>query len=466
MENIINNIDITDLSVYQSKQNKINITDDDLPDIENDIYEMMNEYMITEIINMSSPNFYKDFIEGITDLIYDYWFDCGICDEDDYDDIEEFIEQLTEIYFDICDIPMRTSYHSINDCKNITNDENVRFITEQLKYLKNIPQAKQKTLEWYQFRYNLITASNLWKVFGSDANRNSLIYEKCKPFDTFRNENTNCNVESTLHWGVRYEPISVMIYENMYNTKVDEFGCIPHNKYNFIGASPDGINNDINNKILYGRMIEIKNIYNRDITGIPKQEYWVQTQIQMECCNLNECDFVETRFKEYANETSFYQDDTHDYKGVILYFIHRTNNISIINTLSEMGTINHYNIPIYKYMPVNNSTDIESVSLWINSMKDTYKNEYILFNTIYWYLDEFSCVLIKRNRQWFDNARPKIEDLWNIILKERVDGYQHRASKKRICKTEVIIQTNPDLSNTHIIKNLPITNHICLVKLE
>jgi hypothetical protein len=45
-------------------------------------------------------------------------------------------------------------------------------------------------------------------------------------------------------------------------------------------------------------MLEIKNISNRIIDGIPKEEYWVQMQIQMETCDLDECDFVETRFKE------------------------------------------------------------------------------------------------------------------------------------------------------------------------
>ena len=52
-------------------------------------------------------------------------------------------------------------------------------------------------------------------------------------------------------------------------------------------------------------MLEIKNIVNREITGIPKKEYWVQMQMQMEVCAIyEECDFLETRFKEYENEAS------------------------------------------------------------------------------------------------------------------------------------------------------------------
>jgi hypothetical protein len=45
-------------------------------------------------------------------------------------------------------------------------------------------------------------------------------------------------------------------------------------------------------------MLEIKNIVNRDITGEPLHHYWIQMQVQMEVCDLDVCDFLETRFKE------------------------------------------------------------------------------------------------------------------------------------------------------------------------
>ena len=38
-----------------------------------------------------------------------------------------------------------------------------------------------------------------------------------------------------------YEPLT-MLYEAKNDTKIDEFGCIQHPIYDFIGASPDGIN--------------------------------------------------------------------------------------------------------------------------------------------------------------------------------------------------------------------------------
>ena len=53
---------------------------------------------------------------------------------------------------------------------------------------------------------------------------------------------------------------------------------------------------------------------NRDITGIPKEEYWVQMQVQLETCDLEYCDFFETRFKEYVTADQYYEDTEHSYK--------------------------------------------------------------------------------------------------------------------------------------------------------
>ena len=91
------------------------------------------------------------------------------------------------------------------------------------------------------------------------------------------------------------------LYKKLYNTNITDFGCIKHSQYSCIGASPDGINTDITNPRLE-ECLEIKNIVNREINGIPKFEYWIQMQVQMETCDLNECDFLETKFVEYENE--------------------------------------------------------------------------------------------------------------------------------------------------------------------
>ena len=70
----------------------------------------------------------------------------------------------------------------------------------QIEKLQNLTQIVQRTNEWYQFRHNLITASNIWKAIGSEANQNSLILEKCKPMGS-ESSYESVNTDSPLHWG-------------------------------------------------------------------------------------------------------------------------------------------------------------------------------------------------------------------------------------------------------------------------
>ena len=265
--------------------------------------------------------------------------------------------------------------------------------------LRSIPQPTQKSQEWHEFRHGLMTASNIWKALASEAQRNSLIYEKCKPLQTSNHSFGG----GSLQWGIRYEPITIEIYQRIYQTTVDDFGCIRHPTHHFIGASPDGINIDPASD-RYGRMIEVKNIVNREITGIPKEEYWTQMQIQMETWDLDECDFIETRFCEYEDEEDYIADIDQEWKGVIWEFQDLTS--------LEMRTA-------FQIHPISDQP------------KSTNQ---VLYKTTYWYLDELSCVYVPRNRKWFQSVLPQLETTWNTIVAERQSGYEHRASKKRAQK--------------------------------
>ena len=47
--------------------------------------------------------------------------------------------------------------------------------TEIIEYVRNKPQPTQRTPAWYEFRNNLITASNAWKALKSKADRKSVV---------------------------------------------------------------------------------------------------------------------------------------------------------------------------------------------------------------------------------------------------------------------------------------------------
>jgi putative phage-type endonuclease len=356
--------------------------------------------------------------------------------------IRELYDEITERFYDEI-APPRVS-PSIHTADYDAHAKEI--LTAKIRALQEKPQPDQRTPEWYARRNNLITASAASKAFGSQASVNQLVYEKCKSqteaaaaaaeaarTGSAANQSPPAPlqgpVNSPLHWGQRYEPVTVMVYEHRNRTTLGEFGCIQHETYPFIGASPDGINIDAVS-LIYGRMVEIKNIVNREITGHPKEEYWIQTQIQMEVCDLDECDFVETRFKEYESKEEYDADGTTkegytakgNEKGVILWF----------QTAPALTQSGHIATPtqLYEYAPIG-ATPYQYDKWEVEMFTKHERLGSIWVRTIYWYLDEYSCVLVRRNRLWFEEAVKVLADVWAMIEEERETGYEHRAPVKR-----------------------------------
>lgn len=403
-------------------------SEEDIIDLEIEIHDSVDKYLAENGIQQCQPEFYKTMVDKITQDYLDDLICIGFIEEDrPYEKVFKRFRRRVHLfiknYFSIIGIPRR-AYK--NPRPNIYESVDKDVIKTQLEKLNASNQIVQRTPEWYQFRHNLITASNIWKAVGSEANQNSLILEKCKPMATDSYDTSSPNTDSPMHWGVKYEPLTVMLYEYRNRCKVGEFGCIQHPAYSFIGASPDGIVVSEESSA-YGRMLEIKNVVSREITGVPKMDYWVQMQTQMEVCNLNECDFVETQFKEYdeVDEDLFYKNKhKYLYNGVILYFIK-----------SDFAD----GKPHYVYMPLNTELNKTAITDWINDKKLELKETHVLFKRIYWYCEAYSCVLIKRNRPWFEMALPKIQELWDTVEKERVTGYEHRKPKKRVAEKRCLI---------------------------
>lgn len=393
LQNIIDSFVLPDIFTTKEYDNLIEVAGILIDDL---ITSDISIYKLYEFENIIINNVFELIHYSIKDL---YSFSIE-------DELINIIKKALKIYYTYINPPR--SYDKTFIRKSINKNK----MKNKIDYLKNIPQPDQRTNDWYIFRHNMLTASSIWKVFDSESAKNQIIYDKCAPLDL--NKYNNFSTDSPMHWGQRYEPLSIMWYENKYKTQITDFGCIPHDKYKFIGASPDGINTDINND-RYGRMLEIKNIVNRDITGIPKTEYWIQMQFQMEVCNLNECDFLETRFIEYDDEESFINDGTfnlssnNEIKGVIIYFIKNEK-------------------PFYEYCPF--MCNKEEFIKWEENIMS--KNSNITWmKNIYWKLSEISCVLVLRNKNWFNKVLSDVKNIWDIIEYEKINGYQHRAPKKK-----------------------------------
>ena len=137
--------------------------------------------------------------------------------------------------------------------------------------------------------------------------------------------------------------------------------------------------------------------------------------------NYNQCT-TEFMAPELDNDNTYEIDFINDTqntelkKGIIMYF---SNKIS--------------NKPVYIHKPYEMS--LETFELWGEKKIDEYLH-LLWIKNIYWKLDEFSCVLVIRNRIWFQDNVYMLQEVSDIIKKERITGYEHRAPKKRVLKND------------------------------
>ena len=389
----------------------------DLDDLYETTFILLENYMHLNVGHYIQPGFHAMVVKDMTDLLL---MTLSPCADNELDDlITPLVEERLALFYRFI-APARSSGDTFIRVK-----PSIDIMRKKIEYLQSVPQPEQRTNEWYEFRAKHLTASNIWKAFISESTRNQLILEKCQPVNLIKFGNTS--LDSPMHWGQKYEPLSVMLYEHIYQTKISDFGCIPHRTIKFLAASPDGIVTNADS-LRYGRMLEVKNIVNREITGIPKMEYWVQMQLQMEVCELNECDFLETRFTEYLSKEEYEEDMETKYKGMLMLF------------MSASGK------PVYEFAPLASeagtnaseagtnaseagTSEAQAEDTWQDAMMEKHQTLTWIKN-IYWKLDEFSCVLVLRNKFWFASALPQLEEVWATIEREKEHGYSHREPKK------------------------------------
>jgi hypothetical protein len=287
----------------------------------------------------------------------------------------------------------------------------VERVTARLAHLRTQHAALQRTPEWETLRRELFTASTLHKALGSVAQQNALLFSKCQP----------PNAPAAFHglygtgpmyWGTVMEPVTRQFYEHRYATRIEEFGCLRHDTCAYLAASPDGINADPASP-RYGRLVEFKNVVSRVLTGTPTREYWIQMQTQLEVCGLDECDFMETQFVEYATRRDWEDAHIADPSVEAGWFV---------RWQAPDGTLHH------AYPPWGIS--LEDKEAWDAAYDPPPDWEFVSRN--YWRLTNWSCVLVARQpRWWHDVALPQVDRLWATLQRERVEGHAHRAPRSR-----------------------------------
>ena len=380
------------------------VNDKDIEDFKESVCYIIDEVINNNIHIYSDKHFDELLFETVLDIVKkSYWDIINLFDFD----VEGQVWDAIEIYF------YRYNAFRSYSTTTIVNSPNNKKVNKLLTKYMSTPQLEQRSKEWFEFRRSGLSASDIWKAVDSQSMQNSLIYSKCKPMNMKLSKSTN--ITTAFHNGHLFEPLSIMHYEFDFNTIVGEFGCMAHKDYKYLLASPDGINIKEGNE-RYGRMVEVKNPTTRELTGIPKKEYWIQMQLQMEVWDFEECDFLETVFKQYdtfeeylADGDTFTRTANNKRKGIIIRFYDGEQ-------------------PIYKYSPVDISK--EEFNSWYDKTLDESTNlEFVC--KIYWYLHDYSCVLVPRNKKWFNHVQPKLKSIWNTIEKERVEGYEHRKPKSK-----------------------------------
>ena len=287
-------------------------------------------------------------------------------------------------------------------------------LTEQIKHLKTIPQPEQRTPEWYTFRNNRLTASDLGTIIGVNPYEkyNKIIQKKCgfeAPF--YMNNN--------IRRGVKYEEVITMIYQYRNRVKVFEYGCIPHPTIGHFGASPDGIvDSDSENQNLVGRMLEIKCPGSRPITGFCPEYYYAQVQGQLEVCDLEYCDFVECKIEDYDSKLDYFDDFLLDSEGKCNYYY---NSLGLEKGIVIEAYDKEKGKDAFWYAPLG--VNYQESYLWENKILEEEilpSTRYEYTKTTYWKATEYNELLIKRDKEWFDTVcLPKINKFWEDVLHYR-----------------------------------------------
>ena len=299
----------------------------------------------------------------------------------------------------------------INNKKVMDNIYNTR--REKLKKLKELKLPEQRSQEWYNMRKQRLTASSLASALNKDhfTSRSELILSKLeeKPYET----------NPITEWGVKYEDVAIMFYEELNNVKVLDFGLVPHPYFDAFGASPDGICDDTGNLDYIGRMVEIKCPPKRKFTKTVPEHYKMQVLGQLEVCNLDECDFFQVKIEEY-NDYEEYSKDNFINESTLRNSWGRTAlNFPKGCTLTYIKS--NEDKMSYLYPKFNLSDSMYSI--WLQENKDKIEKEGHKFvEAKYWKITRYECTLLQRNKEWWNNIIPSILSFYEELLYYKQDN--------------------------------------------
>lgn len=260
------------------------------------------------------------------------------------------------------------------------------------------PGITQHSDEWHAARAELITASDFAQALGKGkfGTQRDLVRRKvrgvAKPIDM---------TAEPLRWGTRYEPVALAIYTAKTGARVNEYGLLKHPRHAFFGASPDGITED-------GIMVEIKCPWKRvsDHSTVPEQ-YFYQIQGQLDVCDLEECDYIECKFREHNDTTTWLAARAERLP-------HHWGATREITTPDTNGGQQHTATDQHHYF-IHDTDDsvLRAVTAWREAGE----------RVRLWECIDVWLTRVPRNREFFRGAITRLEHIWSAI--ERFKGDPH-----------------------------------------
>ena len=243
------------------------------------------------------------------------------------------------------------------------------------RVLRLYGQNDQRSDQWHAKRGELITASEVYKVFGSEDARRELLLKKLEPPAT--SETWKHNPIPALVWGTRFEPIAKKLYEDETNCTILEVSCAQHPRVPFLGASPDGliVPKDDDPK-RYGRLVEFKcPMSSAEKPEIPPA-YVHQMQMQMECTGIDECEYVEFRFKQVSYNEWAKSD-------------------------KRKGAFGVYDDGRVVYDVESHTEDMQ---------------------VVYWVLQSMKKDFVPKDPNWLSDHLPQLQSFWDEVCSHRANG--------------------------------------------
>jgi hypothetical protein len=276
------------------------------------------------------------------------------------------------------------------------------------------PQTAQRTADWYSEFKRCLTASELFKVFGSVRERGILVMQKAGKIELPARSSSAVVLRqnmSPFDWGICFEPVVKQILEAHWEAIIHDVGRFVHLKETRLAASPDGlIIRSLKNPEMGGHLLEIKCPKSRTIGLKIPMEYFYQMQHQLEVTGVRACEYVEAKF-DFVEKA--------DLLNKPAWF----GNVAVVGCFDEAYA--DWLPSKYVYGPIGNLEWIPDLGL----------NEKTLeINS--WACDKIHHERVHRDEAWFASLMPKIEEFWADIEKAKNGEFilpESSRKKKVVC---------------------------------